>query len=85
MKGSRVALVLNYDAGTITFSEVRSASMLTHLHTFSTRFTQPVCLGFGLYKPDLHSQISIVRMSPTSQTPLSQDYAQSPPIGCKQN
>lgn len=78
MTGNRVALALDYDAGTITFSEVGPSSMLTHLHTFSTTFTQPVCLGFGLYKPDLHSRISIVKMSPANQTPLiSQESAQS--------
>ncbi|XP_076151888.1 E3 ubiquitin-protein ligase TRIM7 [Alosa pseudoharengus] len=78
MTGNRVALALDYEAGTITFSEVGPYSRLAHLHTFSTTFTQPVCLGFGLYKPDLHSRISIVRMSPTKQTPPpSQDSAQS--------
>lgn len=78
MTGNRVALALDYDVGTITFSEVGPSSMLTHLHTFSTTFTEPVCLGFGLYKPDLHSRISIVRMSPTNQTPpVSQESAQS--------
>lgn len=69
MKGARVALALDYDAGTITFSEVGSSSMLTHLYTFNATFTQPVCLGFGLYKPDLRSRISIVKMCPAG--PLS--------------
>ncbi|KAL2097157.1 hypothetical protein ACEWY4_006364 [Coilia grayii] len=76
MTGSRVALALDYNAGTITFSEVAPSSMLTHLHTFSTTFTQPVCLGFGLYKPDLHSRISIVKMCPTNHTPPLPDSVQ---------
>ncbi|XP_029380549.1 E3 ubiquitin-protein ligase TRIM11 [Echeneis naucrates] len=62
MTGNRVAIALDYGAGTITFSEVGSANKLIHLHTFSTSFTQPVCLGFGLYKAELHSRISIVKV-----------------------
>ncbi|KAG8013900.1 E3 ubiquitin-protein ligase TRIM39 [Nibea albiflora] len=60
MTGTRVAVAVDYGAGNITFSEVGPSGNLTHLHTFSTTFTQPVCLGFGLYKAELNSRISIV-------------------------
>ncbi|XP_042285802.1 E3 ubiquitin-protein ligase TRIM7 [Thunnus maccoyii] len=62
MTGNRVAVAVDYGAGTITFSEVGPSNNLTHLHTFSTLFTQPVCLGFGLYKAELNSRISIVKV-----------------------
>lgn len=62
MTGNRVALALDYGAGTITFSEVGPSNSLTHVHTFSTTFAQPVCLGFGLYKAELNSCISIVKV-----------------------
>ncbi|XP_061588750.1 E3 ubiquitin-protein ligase TRIM11 [Cololabis saira] len=62
MAGNRVAVAVDYSAGTITFSEVRPSNNLNHLHTFSTSFTRPVCLGFGLYKAELNSRISIVKV-----------------------
>ncbi|XP_012995462.1 E3 ubiquitin/ISG15 ligase TRIM25 isoform X1 [Esox lucius] len=61
MSGNRVGVALDYDAGTVTFSEVGPSSTLTLLHTFTTSFVQPVCLGFGLYKPEFHSRITIMR------------------------
>ncbi|KAK7945126.1 hypothetical protein WMY93_000854 [Mugilogobius chulae] len=62
MTGNRVAVVLDYCAGTITFSEVGAFGNLTHIHTFSAFLTEPVCLGFGLYKVELNSRISIVKI-----------------------
>lgn len=62
MTGDRVGVAVDYGAGTITFSEVGPTNNLTHLHTFSTTFTQPVCLGFGLYKAELNSRISVVKV-----------------------
>lgn len=62
MTSNRVAVAVDYSAGTITFSEVGLSGNLTHLHTFSTMFTQPLCLGFGLYKAELNSSISIVKV-----------------------
>uniref|UniRef100_A0A096LRW8 E3 ubiquitin-protein ligase TRIM11-like n=1 Tax=Poecilia formosa TaxID=48698 RepID=A0A096LRW8_POEFO len=61
MVGNRVAVAVDYSSGTITFSEVGPSNTLIHLHTFSTSFTQPVCLGFGLYKAELKSRISVVK------------------------
>ncbi|KAM3866438.1 E3 ubiquitin/ISG15 ligase TRIM25 [Diretmus argenteus] len=62
MTGNRVSVALDYGAGTITFSEVRLSGSLAHIHTFSTTFSQSVCLGFGLYKAELHSCISIIKV-----------------------
>ncbi|XP_072297115.1 E3 ubiquitin/ISG15 ligase TRIM25 [Eucyclogobius newberryi] len=61
MTGNRIAVALDYSAGTITFSEVGTFGNLTHVHTFSASLTEPVCLGFGLYKVELKSRISIVK------------------------
>ncbi|XP_043989253.1 E3 ubiquitin-protein ligase TRIM11 isoform X2 [Gambusia affinis] len=62
MVGNRVAVAVDYSSGTVTFSEVGPSNTLIHLHTFSTSFTQPVCLGFGLYKAELKSRISVVKV-----------------------
>ncbi|XP_066536393.1 tripartite motif-containing protein 16 [Hoplias malabaricus] len=61
MSGNRLAVSLDFTSGSITFSEVGPSSVLLPLHKFCTNFTQPVCLGFGLYKPELNSRISILR------------------------
>ncbi|XP_013864393.1 E3 ubiquitin-protein ligase TRIM11 [Austrofundulus limnaeus] len=61
MSGSRVAVAVDYSSGIITFSEVGPSNNLIHLHTFSTSFTHPLCLGFGLYKAELKSRVSIVK------------------------
>ncbi|KAM3605237.1 uncharacterized protein V6R79_022752 [Siganus canaliculatus] len=62
MSGNRVAVTVDHGAGTITFSEVGTSNNLSHIHTFSTTFSQPVCLGFGLYKAELNSRISVVKL-----------------------
>lgn len=60
MTGNRVAVAVDYSAGTITFSEVGPSGDVAHLHTFTAEFAQPLCLGFGLYKAELNSRITIV-------------------------
>ncbi len=62
MTGNRIAIAVDYSGGTVTFSEVGPSGNLTHLHTFSTTFTQPVFLGFGLYKAELNSRISVIKV-----------------------
>lgn len=61
MSGNHLAVFLDYDSGSITFSEVGPSSTLLPLHKFSTTFAQPVCLGFGLYKPELNSRVTILK------------------------
>ncbi|XP_041661243.1 NACHT, LRR and PYD domains-containing protein 3-like isoform X2 [Cheilinus undulatus] len=42
----RVAVYVDYDAGSLSFYSV-SSDTLTHLYTFSTTFTEPLYPGFG--------------------------------------
>lgn len=62
MSGNRVAVAMDYCAGTISFSEVGAFGNLTHIHTFSAALAEPVCLGFGLYKAEFNSRVSIVKV-----------------------
>ncbi|XP_055085739.1 stonustoxin subunit beta-like, partial [Periophthalmus magnuspinnatus] len=55
----RVAVFLDYDAGSLSFYTV-SSDQLTHLHTFNTTFTQPLFPGFRLCSSD-----SSVSLCPT--------------------
>lgn len=43
---NRVAVYLDWPAGTLSFYSV-SSGVLTHLHTFNTTFTEPLYPGFG--------------------------------------
>lgn len=47
MVSNRVAVYVDYPAGTLSFYRV-SSGQLIHLHTFSTTFTQPLYAGFGI-------------------------------------
>ncbi|KPP70381.1 hypothetical protein Z043_110791 [Scleropages formosus] len=60
LTGNRVGVSLDCCTGTIAFCEVGDAP--SHLYTFNSNFTQPLHLGFGLYKAGLNSRISIVKM-----------------------
>ncbi|XP_029706080.1 NACHT, LRR and PYD domains-containing protein 12-like [Takifugu rubripes] len=42
----RVAVYVNYPAGTVTFYRI-TTNTLVHLHTFKTTFTEPLFPGFG--------------------------------------
>lgn len=54
---NRVGVVVDFEEGTISFNEI--GAMWNHLHTFKAKLTQPVCLGLGLYRADLHTRISL--------------------------
>ncbi|MEQ2303049.1 hypothetical protein AMECASPLE_012774 [Ameca splendens] len=53
---SRVAVYVDYPAGTLSFYRV-SSDTLIHLHTFSTTFTEPLYPGFRFGSRD-HSKVS---------------------------
>ncbi|KAM4714779.1 stonustoxin subunit beta-like [Anableps anableps] len=44
---SKVAVYVDHPAGTLSFYRV-SSDTLIHLHTFNTKFTEPLYAGFGL-------------------------------------
>ncbi|XDV42409.1 hypothetical protein PO909_011080 [Leuciscus waleckii] len=46
---NRVGVYLDWSAGTLSFYSVSDTHTLTHLHTFNTKFTEPLYAGFGLY------------------------------------
>ncbi|XP_018613518.2 E3 ubiquitin/ISG15 ligase TRIM25-like [Scleropages formosus] len=57
LSNSKVAVTINHQDGIISFWD---ASILSDpLYTFHTKFTEPVCLGFGLYKAEPPTRISI--------------------------
>ncbi|XP_028995967.1 NLR family CARD domain-containing protein 3-like [Betta splendens] len=47
---NRVAVYVDCPAGSLSFYRV-SSDKLIHLHTFSTRFTEPLYPGFGFWSP----------------------------------
>lgn len=56
---SRVGVFLDYPAGTVSFYAV-SSSTLTHLHTFRTRFKEPVYPGFWIKNTSNYVKLSPV-------------------------
>lgn len=61
LKSTRIAVMVDFGKGNITFSSVEST--ITRLHEFKAELTEPVCLGFGLYKLDPPSRATIVNSS----------------------
>lgn len=59
LQSSRITVSVDIEKGNIMFSDMNST--LTHLHTFHAELSEPVCLGFGLYRPP--SRASIVSVS----------------------
>ncbi|XP_048013171.1 NACHT, LRR and PYD domains-containing protein 12-like [Megalobrama amblycephala] len=45
----RVGVYVDVSAGTLSFYSVSDPHTLTHLHTFTSTFTQTLCAGFGVY------------------------------------
>ncbi|XP_056615474.1 NACHT, LRR and PYD domains-containing protein 3-like isoform X2 [Triplophysa dalaica] len=44
----RVGVYVDQSAGTLSFYSVSDTHTLTHLHTYYTTFTEPLCAGFGV-------------------------------------
>ncbi|XP_057201204.1 NACHT, LRR and PYD domains-containing protein 3-like isoform X1 [Triplophysa rosa] len=53
----RVGVYVDWPAGTLSFYSVSDTHTLTHLHTFNTAFTEPLCAGFRFF--DLNSSVSL--------------------------
>ncbi|XP_062416142.1 protein NLRC3-like isoform X2 [Pungitius pungitius] len=71
----RVAVYVDYTAGSLSFYRVSSGT-LTHLHTFNTTFTKPLYPGFGFwFLPSSGSSVSLCLMqegeSPPGREPSS--------------
>lgn len=48
-RSKRVGVYLDRMAGALSFYIISDAQRLTHLHTYYSTFTEPLCAGFGLY------------------------------------
>uniref|UniRef100_A0A672K0L6 B30.2/SPRY domain-containing protein n=1 Tax=Sinocyclocheilus grahami TaxID=75366 RepID=A0A672K0L6_SINGR len=53
---NRVGVYLDVSAGSLSFYSVSDTHTLTHLHTFNTAFTEPLCAGFRV---DYGSSVSL--------------------------
>ncbi|XP_016115772.1 protein NLRC3-like [Sinocyclocheilus grahami] len=54
---NRVGVYLDASAGSLSFYSVSDTHTLTHLHTFSTTFTEPLCAGFRTFQ--FNSSVSL--------------------------
>lgn len=61
LQSSRIAVMVDFEKGNITFSSATSS--VKQLHEFKAKLTQPLCLGLGLYRVDPPSRASIVKAS----------------------
>lgn len=59
LESNRVAVMVDIEKGNITFASMDST--MTQLHQFQAKLSQPVCLGFGLYRVDPPSIATIVK------------------------
>ncbi|XP_026145675.1 NACHT, LRR and PYD domains-containing protein 12-like [Carassius auratus] len=50
---TRVGVYLDWPAGTLSFYRVSDTHTLTHLHTFNTKFTEPLYAGFKVFQSEL--------------------------------
>uniref|UniRef100_A0A3B4C5F4 B30.2/SPRY domain-containing protein n=1 Tax=Pygocentrus nattereri TaxID=42514 RepID=A0A3B4C5F4_PYGNA len=57
----RVGVYVDCPAGSLSFYSVSDDQTLTHLHTFSTTFTEPLCAGFTLYYDYTYNTITLLR------------------------
>ncbi|XP_072297128.1 nuclear factor 7, ovary-like [Eucyclogobius newberryi] len=69
LKTNRLIVTVNFVRGSIAFST--GEGKVTKLHEFSVDLTEPVCLGFGLYRAELSSSASILKAFRVRETPVS--------------
>ncbi len=56
-RSNRVGVYVDVSTGSLSFYSVSDTHTLTHLHTFNTTFTEPLCAGFRLYQ--INSSVSL--------------------------
>ncbi|XP_048036331.1 NACHT, LRR and PYD domains-containing protein 12-like isoform X2 [Megalobrama amblycephala] len=49
LSSKRAGVYVDVSAGSLSFYRVSDTHTLTHLHTFNTTFTEPLCAGFRVY------------------------------------
>ncbi len=54
---NRAGVYVDVSTGSLSFYSVSDTHTLTHLHTFSTTFTEPLCAGFRVYY--INSSVSL--------------------------
>ncbi|XP_065110433.1 NACHT, LRR and PYD domains-containing protein 3-like [Paramisgurnus dabryanus] len=52
---NKVGVYLDWSAGLLSFYSISNTHKLTHLHTYRTKFTEPLYAGFGVYSLNLLS------------------------------
>ncbi|KAI2646876.1 Stonustoxin subunit beta [Labeo rohita] len=58
---NRVGVYVDVSSGSLSFYSVSDTHTLTHLHTFNTTFTEPLCAGFAVYSGSAVSLCDIKR------------------------
>ncbi|XP_043085147.1 NLR family CARD domain-containing protein 3-like [Puntigrus tetrazona] len=62
----RIGVYLDWEAGTVSFYCVSETHTLTHLHTFTSTFTEPLYAAFGFMIHDHNSSVSLCQIKPAS-------------------
>ncbi|XP_058633907.1 NLR family CARD domain-containing protein 3-like [Onychostoma macrolepis] len=62
---NRVGVYVDVSTGSLSFYSVSDTHTLTHLHTFNTTFTEPLCAGFRLYDD---SSVSLCQIKQQTHT-----------------
>uniref|UniRef100_A0A8C2HIM9 NACHT, LRR and PYD domains-containing protein 12-like n=1 Tax=Cyprinus carpio TaxID=7962 RepID=A0A8C2HIM9_CYPCA len=62
---NRVGVYVDVSAGSLSFYSVCDTHTLTHLHTFNTTFTEPLCAGFVVY-PGSSLSLCDIKQPPVS-------------------
>ncbi|XP_056158086.1 protein NLRC3-like [Lampris incognitus] len=71
----RVGVYLDCSAGTLSFYRV-SSDTLTHLHTFTSTFTEPLHVGFRIRSPD--SSVCLRQIEEVETPPVSRRSTHTP-------
>ncbi len=67
----RAGVYVDVSAGVLSFYSISDTHTLTHLHTFNTTFTEPLCAGFKVYLKSSVSLCQITKQTRTLVNPLS--------------